>query len=165
MLLPASDHLTVDADVIIVGAGMAGLSAARRLTAAGLRVLILEARERIGGRIWTAGIAAGGAAVELGAEFVHGLEPTLWQCIRSEGLQAREMLGRQWCSENGRLEPCRPFADVERVFAKMRRRDQDQSFLAFLDSCCSGESDMAKQHALRFVEGFHAAHADEISVH
>src|ERR1700681_3750474 len=44
---------TESADVIIIGAGVAGLTAARRLAEAGLHVLILEARDRIGGRVWT----------------------------------------------------------------------------------------------------------------
>ncbi len=58
--------------VIIVGAGVAGLSAARALHEGGFDVLILEARDRIGGRTWTEDCA--GAAVEMGAMFIHGIE-------------------------------------------------------------------------------------------
>jgi len=63
-------------DVIVIGAGMAGLTAARALAEAGLKVLIIEAQDRIGGRIWTKHI--GDEAIELGAEFIHGRPPELW---------------------------------------------------------------------------------------
>jgi monoamine oxidase len=58
--------------VIVVGAGMAGLGAARALREGGFDVLVLEARGRIGGRAWTRELA--GAPVEMGAMFLHGTE-------------------------------------------------------------------------------------------
>ena len=61
-----------DPDVIVVGAGIAGLSAALALTRAGLSVVILEARDRVGGRIFTQWDEKVKAPVELGAEFIHG---------------------------------------------------------------------------------------------
>lgn len=61
----------MDADVIILGAGVAGLAAARHLGAAGVDALILEARDRIGGRVWTDYSFAEGP-IELGAELIHG---------------------------------------------------------------------------------------------
>jgi monoamine oxidase len=60
----------MDADVIVAGAGLAGLVAARELTAAGRRVLVLEARERVGGRTWTVPFDRAGVHVDLGAEWV-----------------------------------------------------------------------------------------------
>jgi monoamine oxidase len=62
--------MSAQPDVLIIGAGVAGLAAARDLTAAGGRVLVLEARGRLGGRIMTHQTPDG--PVELGAEFVHG---------------------------------------------------------------------------------------------
>lgn len=59
-----------DADVVIVGAGAAGIAAARRLLADGLRVAVLEAADRIGGRAWTAREPLG-APVDLGAAWFH----------------------------------------------------------------------------------------------
>ncbi|HET7622647.1 MAG TPA: FAD-dependent oxidoreductase, partial [Gemmatimonadaceae bacterium] len=55
------------ADVAVIGAGAAGLAAARSVADAGRSVLLLEARDRVGGRIWTVD-----HGIELGAEFVHG---------------------------------------------------------------------------------------------
>src|SRR5512134_1954658 len=55
--------------VVVVGAGFSGLSAARRLVDAGIEVSVLEARERVGGRVWSTTLT-NGAVVELGAEWI-----------------------------------------------------------------------------------------------
>ncbi len=60
-----------DFDTIVIGAGVAGLTAARLLTRAGRRVVVLEARDRIGGRVWTD--RADGLVTDLGASWVHGI--------------------------------------------------------------------------------------------
>lgn len=57
-------------DVIIIGAGMAGLSAAYNLTRAGFTVLIVEARGRIGGRVWTDRTLLG-TPIDMGAQFIN----------------------------------------------------------------------------------------------
>ncbi|WP_029746358.1 flavin monoamine oxidase family protein [Leucobacter chironomi] len=59
-------------DTIVVGAGVAGLAAARLLAGAGQRVVLLEARERIGGRVHTE--RSGGRVTDLGASWIHGIE-------------------------------------------------------------------------------------------
>jgi monoamine oxidase len=69
--------MSADPDVIVVGAGIAGLSAALALTRAGLSVVILEARDRVGGRIFTHWDEKVNAPVELGAEFIHGKPPQI----------------------------------------------------------------------------------------
>lgn len=58
-------------DCLVVGAGVAGLTAARLLRANGLSVVVLEARDRIGGRVWTD--RRGGHATDLGASWIHGI--------------------------------------------------------------------------------------------
>jgi monoamine oxidase len=68
--------MSTSADVIVVGAGAAGLAAAAELGRAGLRVTLLEARDRIGGRIFTQTDPSGNA-IELGDEFIHGLPPEM----------------------------------------------------------------------------------------
>lgn len=61
-----------EADVIVVGAGIAGLAAARQLTAAGRSVIVLEAADRIGGRVRTD--RSTGIAFDLGASWIHGID-------------------------------------------------------------------------------------------
>src|SRR5580693_4538138 len=76
-------------DVIVIGAGAAGLTVARDLTRAGLRVLVLEARDRLGGRIWSHHTPDG--PIELGAEFVHGAVEEILGVAREAHLPLREL--------------------------------------------------------------------------
>ena len=62
---------------IIIGAGAAGLAAARDLSRAGHEVIVLEARDRMGGRVYTHRDPESPVPIELGAEFVHGKSPAL----------------------------------------------------------------------------------------
>ncbi len=66
-------------DVVVIGAGVAGLAAAQRLQQAGYSVVVLEARNRRGGRIWT--VRTGGSIVEYGAEFMHGRNHALQKIV------------------------------------------------------------------------------------
>lgn len=72
--------------VIVVGAGVAGLAAARRLQMAGAQVLVLEARDRPGGRVHTDHTLAS-HPVELGAEFIHGDRVITWDLLRAAGIR------------------------------------------------------------------------------
>jgi monoamine oxidase len=76
------------ADVIVIGAGMAGITAARELCERGITVAVLEARERIGGRLWSIR-DLGGAPVEAGAEFIHGVGAATWPEVQRAGLTTR----------------------------------------------------------------------------
>lgn len=66
----------VDVDVVVIGAGFAGLIAARELAQAGRSVVVLEARDRVGGRTWTEHRL--GHDLELGANWVHWVQPHVW---------------------------------------------------------------------------------------
>ncbi|MBJ7437999.1 MAG: FAD-dependent oxidoreductase [Sphingopyxis sp.] len=72
-------------DAIIVGAGFAGLTAARELKQHGYRVLVLEARDRIGGRTYTGEVA--GKPHDLGGTWVHWLQPHVWAEITRYGVE------------------------------------------------------------------------------
>jgi monoamine oxidase len=79
-------------DVVVLGAGAAGVAAARMLQAAGRSLIILEARSRIGGRIRTDRTLCP-YATELGAEFVHGQNVPSWKVIRDHRLSTSQVFG------------------------------------------------------------------------
>jgi monoamine oxidase len=76
-------------DVVVIGAGVAGLTAARELTRQGLSVTVVEARDRTGGRVYTVRDFCG-HPVEGGAEFVHGADAETWPEIRAARLAVRK---------------------------------------------------------------------------
>jgi len=80
-----------DYDAIVIGAGFAGVAAARELGNAGLRTLLLEARGRIGGRTFTAEL--GGRHFDLGGMWVHWSQPNVWAEISRYGLPLLETPG------------------------------------------------------------------------
>src|SRR5437667_2081056 len=92
-----------ETSVLIVGAGIAGLAAGDMLSAEGLPVVVLEARERIGGRIHTIQSLRGSIPIELGAEFVHGAKNETWRLIRTAGLATHEVPDSHWQSSDGVL--------------------------------------------------------------
>lgn len=73
-------------DTIVVGAGAAGLAVARHLHDAGQSILVIEARDRIGGRIWTDELFAD-FPVEFGAELIHGETTVTQELMRLAGLK------------------------------------------------------------------------------
>src|SRR5271154_7195606 len=148
-------------DVVVVGAGMAGLTAARTLAEAGLKVLVLEAQDRIGGRIWTRHV--GDEAIELGAEFIHGRPPDLWALIEEAGLETYERGGRQLCFEEGVLNDCS--GEMNAIFEPLERLKQfdgpDVSFAEYLDR---EQTPLAESGPMiGYVEGFNAADHREVS--
>jgi monoamine oxidase len=156
-------------DVIVVGAGAAGLAAAAELGRSGLSVTILEGRERIGGRMFTQRDPVCQAPVELGAEFIHGLPPEIWQPLQARNVTLREVTGEALCFRNGRLCGCELFSQVEDILKQMDPHSPDESFLSFLKRCCDRSSNPQKreasERALAYVSGFNAADPERVGVH
>ncbi len=89
--------------IIIIGAGAAGLMAARTLSASGKHVTLLEARDRIGGRIWPLSPTNFGYEAQAGAEFVHGEALVTKSLAQEASMTLIEVEGDMWSSRDGEL--------------------------------------------------------------
>lgn len=152
-----------DADILVLGAGVAGLTAAIDLARSGLKVTIIEARDRIGGRIFTRHDVAGNP-VELGAEFVHGCPPEIWDILRQHKIGTHEVQGQSWCAREAQLQPCDLFSQVDDLLAQMDDQGPDESFLDFLARHQHVDPE-TRDRALAYVTGFNAADPARVSVH
>src|SRR6185369_6010520 len=150
-------------EVLVIGAGVAGLAAGRDLVDAGVSVSVLEARDRVGGRIYTVGgRGRQELPVELGAEFVHGETREIFDIIDGAGLPCFEYDGDSWCSNDGKLKVCPDIEErQEKIFKRIPKSGPDQSFLEFLNGQ-KIDKDIREQ-VLNYVEGFEAAHTERIS--
>src|SRR5579885_3292447 len=120
------------ADVLIIGGGIAGLAAADTLAHRDREVIILEARDRIGGRILTVPSASGKFPIELGAEFIHGASNSLWPTVRELQMKVQEVPTRHWLLSNRGLSEQADFYDaIEKVVSKVHREGPDLSFADF----------------------------------
>lgn len=153
-------------DVLIVGAGAAGLAAARSLKQAGLTFRILEASERSGGRIMTVHDPNTGAPIELGAEFIHGEAQHTTRLIEEARLVTVPVLGQHYRSDDGQLSSQkRIWKRMSRVFKRMDAgREEDRSFEDFLNTKPGGPLLKEERELARgFVEGFNGADSWRIS--
>jgi len=160
--------MTNDAcDVVIIGAGVAGLTAARALAESGHSILLLEARDRVGGRVWTRREIDTAAPIELGAEFIHGQIPQTLNLLHEAGTAALSADGPHWTLLDGKPQS-RTDELFEQVQKGMKKADllkkPDVSFQAFLDQGERyGISREARRLACRYVEGFDAADPARVS--
>ncbi|MCI0446144.1 FAD-dependent oxidoreductase [bacterium] len=151
-------------NVLIIGAGAAGLAAAKELSDAGKKVTVLEARDRIGGRIYTYHDAPNGVPIELGAEFIHGRTPEIFDVLHKSGPMFYDATERHWFFHNRRLKHSKEFwTPLNEIMEKLKNvADRDLPFQDFLNRH-SSESE-TKSIATLFVEGFHASRAEKIGV-
>lgn len=148
--------MSATVDVAVIGAGVAGLAASRRLGDAALSVLLLEARDRVGGRIWPVG-----DKVELGAEFVHGRPAATLALLHEAGAGVVAGTGDRWVVEDGRVERMdhRLINELHQLLRRAASLGSDISVADFL------EGEVREDPRLRpvaawvelLVEGFDAA--------
>src|ERR1700758_2502346 len=148
--------------ILVIGAGMAGLTAARQLAEAGRKVLVLEARDRVGGRIRTRRME--GEILELGAEFIHGRPPELWDLIHEAGLETYALDGKNVCYKNGKLKKCDELGEVFKFLNGLEKwKGADLSFADY--PALAKLSPEKRKEVINYVQSFNAADYRQIGVH
>ncbi|MCK1715856.1 MULTISPECIES: NAD(P)/FAD-dependent oxidoreductase [unclassified Bradyrhizobium] len=151
--------------IVIVGAGAAGLMAARELARAGRRVTILEARDRCGGRIHPLPAALFGYSADGGAEFVHGEAPVTRGLMREAGLSLQKIEGTQWSFDGAKfLREDRDDPHEAELQAVLRELKDDLTVADFLRRHFAGNDYARMRHSIaRMVEGYDAADPERAS--
>lgn len=152
-------------DVLIIGGGVAGLAAAAELTGSGLQVQLLEARQRLGGRIHTIHDPLSAMPIELGAEFIHNYSEHLWELVHSVPLQVGAVEGESLVAQDGEFTQRHNFWDAwgEMVRRMEQMTEDDLPYDEFVSRYAADLEEEDRQAARAFVQGFNAADATRVS--
>jgi monoamine oxidase len=149
--------------VIVIGAGAAGLAAADTLARAGRSVLVLEARERIGGRCWTRRMPGLTVPVELGAEFIHGEAESTLALLARAGVPGVDSTRTQRFVRGRRLVEVNAFIEAQKAVEHAAiLRKADLSFEEFLSRRRNLPA-TTRTLATMMVQGFDAADPARVS--
>ncbi|MGH7996123.1 MAG: flavin monoamine oxidase family protein, partial [Opitutaceae bacterium] len=159
-------------EIVVIGGGIAGLAAARDLAEAGCRVTLLEARERLGGRIWTRRVAVKPSGsgtktepMELGAEFIHGGNRELWAAVREFGLRPAPVARAHWVRRRGALAGGgNPWGRVAQTIRRLGAKRAPGASVGELcarrpDALSAAEAAMVRD----LIEGYEAAPLEKMS--
>lgn len=146
-------------DILIIGAGAAGLMAARNLANAGKKVTVLEARNRTGGRIHTLSDTSFFKHTELGAEFIHGDLPVTLNLLREAGISYRSANAEMWRFENEKFEEnAMVIDDWDLLIKKLNELEEDTNIYDFLQKEFPGEKYRELHDGVwKYVSGYDTA--------
>ena len=157
------DKITDDEqiDVLIIGAGVAGLAAAQTLKKAGWRARVLEARDRLGGRVLSLADPTFPLSLDLGAEFIHGQAAADSPFLKAAGTRALEQTGETFLRRGDDMVQSEDFfSRAGELLGALDSlpEDEDISFAELLEHPANAGADAeTKRLARTLVEGFDAA--------
>ncbi|TSD67394.1 FAD-dependent oxidoreductase [Inquilinus sp. KBS0705] len=142
--------------VIVIGAGAAGLMAAHALAKAGRKVIVLEARNRTGGRIYTISDNLFFKDTELGAEFVHGNLPVTLKLLKEAAIPYRSANAEMWTYRKGKFrENDMVIEDWELLIEKLDNLKQDTNIYDFLEKEFPGDKYAVLRNSVwQYVSGY-----------
>jgi monoamine oxidase len=146
--------------VIVIGGGIAGLAAATELLRHDCEVKLLEAKNRLGGRIHT---ISSGSPIELGAEFMHGQSSVLRIAIEAAGLSMHKISLKNEYFEEGKFHRWDVWSQMSKIIHQINPHKPDCSMEEFLSN--DNISDEVRRLITSFINGFHAAPTSQISAH
>lgn len=152
-------------DVIIIGAGAAGLMAAKQLSGAAVSVCVLEARDRTGGRIQTIRNTNSETPIEGGAEFIHGNLSATLALLKEAGMKKEELTGEIWQVTKGRWnQENNFFENAELVIKHLKSLKKDISISYFLQQFFAEEKyDNLRKSLTSYAEGYYSGETDRMS--
>lgn len=151
--------------VIIIGGGVAGLMAANEL-AEEYNIILLEAKQRLGGRIWSRKLLHAPHIVEAGAEFIHGHQKLTLQLLEKAGIEYVEVQGKMYHKEKGILQEQKEMIEGwDELLKQMKKVRVDMTMQDFLQQYL-GKDEQAdlRRHATSYAEGFDLADITKASV-